>query len=680
MMMETRLASKRRLKSSPQKKSPRVGLNFGQEQMLPAFKKRRVDASTSNSSSPESETEEESFSVNSFYGKREKKSFPHSPRRRKAVERVLSKIRDENIETDSEVSSQKSGYTQPQSIGSADFAFKSDTDEEPGRKVFEKAKNLRSSSRVKNRLQLQEVSNTLGNKTSENKNILTTVSRRSKSLENRYPVSVMPLPLKRSLASPVLSERSSSLTPKVARPILPETPDSSGKKFFKHRSPGDSAKLLGSIVVRKGFDLKFLPKRQLSDKAIKETTDKRKNLDKNNKSKNNSIKRLPAAKNLGTSELFCHNEKVKEESCQKKELNLEQYKGNNSSYVEDSGCCVSDLVEEVIDSEVSNSGRLETGEIKVLLESPDLSESASPARSSQDSADSVKSGPTFQSDSSTPQQEKLFPIFTKKPSPGEVRTGSSLKTRRSPSTSPRILSTLKVIKDRDNKQQMIIDAGQKKFGATQCDVCGMVYTHADPMDEATHAKFHQSLLAALKFPGWKKERVVVEYPDTGARVIMVTADDKKYAIKKVEEINKVMGEELGFPEPSLSFRPSYKAFLYVSEEKRIEGCCVAEPVFEGYRVISDSQGSDSQPGQRPWCCSDEPESAAVGISRIWVYSKQRQKGIATRLLDCVRLWFEYGIEIKKELMAFSDPTPDGRQLATRYTGTPAFLVYKYHHG
>ncbi|KAK3584896.1 hypothetical protein CHS0354_021770 [Potamilus streckersoni] len=463
MMMETRLASKRRLKLSPQKKSPRVGLNFGHERMSPSTKKRRVDASTSNSSSPESETEDESFSIKSFYGKREKKCFPHSPRRRKAIKRVWSKLRDENTETDSEVSSQKSGYTQTRSEGSADFTFKSDTEEELSRNGIEKARNLRSSSRVKNRFQLQEVSNTLGNKTHENKKVQSTVSSRSKSLENRVPVSVMHLPLKnRSLTSPVLFERRrSSVTPKVARQNFPETPDSSGKKFFKHRSPGDSAKLLGSIVVRKGFNLKFVPKRQLSDKAVKETTDKKKNSDKKNKPKHNSINRYsPVAKNCGTSELFSHTEKVKEERIMKKELKLDRSKGDNSSYVEDSGCRTN-LVEEVTHLEVSpsNSGHLETAESKGLLGTPDLfSEPASSTMSqaTEDSVNSFVSGPTFQSDCSSPQQEKLFPIFTKKTSPGGVSTGSSLRTRSSPNNSPRVLSTLKFIKDRDNKQQMII--------------------------------------------------------------------------------------------------------------------------------------------------------------------------------------------------------------------------------
>lgn len=44
------------------------------------------------------------------------------------------------------------------------------------------------------------------------------------------------------------------------------------------------------------------------------------------------------------------------------------------------------------------------------------------------------------------------------------------------------------------------DAGQKQFGAIQCEVCSMVYTPGDPTDDTTHSKFHESLLTALRFP------------------------------------------------------------------------------------------------------------------------------------------------------------------------------------
>ena len=56
------------------------------------------------------------------------------------------------------------------------------------------------------------------------------------------------------------------------------------------------------------------------------------------------------------------------------------------------------------------------------------------------------------------------------------------------------------------------DAGQEKFGATQCQVCGMVYAPADAADEATHSKFHQSAVTALKFPvSWFVICIVYHY-------------------------------------------------------------------------------------------------------------------------------------------------------------------------
>lgn len=46
--------------------------------------------------------------------------------------------------------------------------------------------------------------------------------------------------------------------------------------------------------------------------------------------------------------------------------------------------------------------------------------------------------------------------------------------------------------------QYIIDAGQKKFGATQCKECSIVYQIGDPEDEVSHMKYHDSALN-LKF-------------------------------------------------------------------------------------------------------------------------------------------------------------------------------------
>lgn len=41
--------------------------------------------------------------------------------------------------------------------------------------------------------------------------------------------------------------------------------------------------------------------------------------------------------------------------------------------------------------------------------------------------------------------------------------------------------------------------------------------------------------------------------------------------------------------------------------------------------------------------------------------------------------FIYGCTIAKEVLAFSDPTPDGKRLASTYVGTQEFLVFRWHY-
>ena len=36
-----------------------------------------------------------------------------------------------------------------------------------------------------------------------------------------------------------------------------------------------------------------------------------------------------------------------------------------------------------------------------------------------------------------------------------------------------------------------------------------------------------------------------------------------------------------------------------------------------------------------------------------------------------------GSVLEEKHLAFTDPTPDGRNFAAKYTGTPSFLVYKH---
>ncbi|PUU81586.1 ESCO1/2 acetyl-transferase-domain-containing protein [Tuber borchii] len=66
--------------------------------------------------------------------------------------------------------------------------------------------------------------------------------------------------------------------------------------------------------------------------------------------------------------------------------------------------------------------------------------------------------------------------------------------------------------------------------------------------------------------------------------------------------------------------------------------------------------------------SETPRPAILGISRVWVCADRRRRGIATRLLDCAREHFIYGMKIEKDDVAFSQPTESGGAFARGWFG------------
>lgn len=207
-------------------------------------------------------------------------------------------------------------------------------------------------------------------------------------------------------------------------------------------------------------------------------------------------------------------------------------------------------------------------------------------------------------------------------------------------TIPKVLK-LKEAEKVDEKQ-LIIDAGQKRFGAVSCNVCGMLYTASNPEDETQHLLFHNQFISAVKYVGWKKERILAEYPD--GRIIMVLPEDPKYALKKVDEIREMVDNDLGFQQAPLMCYSRTKTLLFISNDKKVVGCLIAEHIQWGYRVIEEKLPvirSEEEKvrfeRQKAWCCSTLPEPAICGISRIWVFSMMRRKKIASRMIECLRV-------------------------------------------
>ncbi|XP_058406431.1 N-acetyltransferase ESCO2 isoform X1 [Diceros bicornis minor] len=232
--------------------------------------------------------------------------------------------------------------------------------------------------------------------------------------------------------------------------------------------------------------------------------------------------------------------------------------------------------------------------------------------------------------------------------------------------------------NKETKDQLIIDAGQKHFGATMCKSCGMIYTASNPEDEMQHVQHHHRFLEGIKYAGWKKERVVAEFWD--GKIVLVLPHDPSYAIRKVEDVQELVDNELGFQQVVPRCPNKTKTFLFISDEKRVVGCLIAEPIKQAFRVLSEPTGPESPSSKechRAWQCSNVPEPAVCGISRIWVFRLKRRKRIARRLVDTLRNCFMFGCFLSTDEIAFSDPTPDGKLFAAKYCNTPNFLVYNF---
>eukprot|EP00794_Sanderia_malayensis_P004547 gene4547-5145_t len=196
-------------------------------------------------------------------------------------------------------------------------------------------------------------------------------------------------------------------------------------------------------------------------------------------------------------------------------------------------------------------------------------------------------------------------------------------------------------------EQLYIDVGQRDFGHTACETCGMVYTKTLEEDSLQHAKYHQKMMQRLKFKGWKTERILQEFHD--GRIIQINPDDSSLHQRKVVQLREIVDGDLGF---------SYSKMHHQDQEKAYRAMLTTNN-----SAINTTENQLTQ----TWCCSSDPVPAVCGISRIWVLKQARRKNIASRLVDAVRNYFIFGVVIAKTKLAFSDPTTDGRLFAQSYS-------------
>ncbi|KAJ7964028.1 protein CHROMOSOME TRANSMISSION FIDELITY 7 [Quillaja saponaria] len=260
--------------------------------------------------------------------------------------------------------------------------------------------------------------------------------------------------------------------------------------------------------------------------------------------------------------------------------------------------------------------------------------------------------------------------------------------------------------------QLHLDLGQSDFLLHTCFTCGVKYAPGDEEDEKMHQSFHKNYTHGIQFKGWSKERVVSLHNKERGRIILVLDSDPPAHRKKVEEVVQMMEIELG---SHWIVHKLCKVYLFISFQ-RIVGCLVAEPIKEAFKVISSSvvvnsdvtktkdarsrsailqfggisfqrefnkreplvNGSDLLDGdlKGPISCENKAVDAVCGIRAIWVTPSNRRKHIANQLLDAIRKSFCMDFVLERSQIAFSQPTSAGKALASKYTGSGSFLVYK----
>lgn len=249
---------------------------------------------------------------------------------------------------------------------------------------------------------------------------------------------------------------------------------------------------------------------------------------------------------------------------------------------------------------------------------------------------------------------KYFPIFSS--------NFSHQKVPLSPTLAKRKRSLLRAI----GNDQYQLDAGQKRFGATECGTCSAIYQMGEPEDELAHKEFHDAV-KDLRFMGWKNENVVGEYGRN--RVIVIRPGDPKVWWNKAMEILNVVDKDLGFAE-GVTCDPNHSmVYLYISD-KSVVGCLLAIPLKKANKMVptaAETEGID--------CCTAEEYAVKCGVSRIWVHRPHRRNNIASNLMDCMRKNFIFGHVLSLAEIAFSSPTTLGKSFAEHYTGCKDYYVY-----
>ena len=369
---------------------------------------------------------------------------------------------------------------------------------------------------------------------------------------------------------------------------------------------------------------------------------------------------------------------------------------------------------------VGEEGRQDEGCDAVGLEEPPVAETAPKLRHDHNSSSTAPSSPRHIDSavfSDPPISAQVSPPSSPPPrlvSPkkdARKPTFSFLKRKRDEceSTSNKLEKAPREIvpKKKVKVTQMQIDIGGET--RKKCTICNMEYIPSNGQDARLHKDFCNSndngIYLAHHNPATKRSNGKFQSTglEAGGGIIIIDTKSSKANKADATKVLEFVNAELGAADMDdevlwggKSMRPKersvetgdrkqkghqFKMFLYLDGSKCV-GACLAEKISKARKVDSGENGEENLSTETPdlesssISTSTSIHNAYLGISRIWTAKSHRRKGIAMELMDCARRKFYFGFEVPKELVAFSQPTESGGQLARSwFRNDTEWLVY-----
>ncbi|KAI4729874.1 hypothetical protein E4T49_02192 [Aureobasidium sp. EXF-10728] len=303
---------------------------------------------------------------------------------------------------------------------------------------------------------------------------------------------------------------------------------------------------------------------------------------------------------------------------------------------------------------------------------------------------------------STPPSSPPSLAVSPKAVPPKLQLSKSYPEKTAPTVRPALKASKSLV-------QMQLNFGQSM--RKTCKECRMEYVPSAPEDLALHKKFHTQHTNGVVMDRdfltkVKSEKAVWHGPQGDFVISLSGSQDPKHWLKKARAVFDMATADLGavdIPDEKLwgsQFAASngrnkapnskeeekgrYKLYLYM-DNGRCVGLCLAEGIEKAFKVVEskkqvettikgeeqeteeEKKASDSAEMQSSelLSISQEPDEAAIGISRIWTSRGSRKKGIARVLLKCVAKTFLSKVT-PKDMVAFSQPTEMGTALARRW--------------